>query len=104
MQPDKKSWKEIVAESRGTLIFCPDALQDKFKEWMEKRKILQSENERISKLAIESSVALENLVLDMRYYLENTGTKNVWQKDIGIETTASDQEGLNIFTVTEKRG
>lgn len=96
-------WKKIVEGSKGELAFCPDKLQDEFDSWCKKRKVLQAENERISKLAIESSVALENLVIKFRYYLEEVGAKDVWQKDIGIETTAIDSDNVKIFSIREKR-
>ena len=97
----KRDWKEIVEKSGGTLMFCPDNLIEDVKVWNEKRQELRKEFERIAKIEIDTTEALNKAVYAIRQYLDEAGQKDVWTKEVGFQSEAL-KEGLYIVSVENK--
>jgi len=97
----KRDWKKLVEESNGRSLFCPDKLIDQTKVWLEKRAELNREVDRISKIEIETKMLLENLVFEVRKYLEETGGEQVWTSEVGFDSEAL-KENIYIISVDKK--
>ncbi len=87
--PKQATWEEIVARSNGMAMFLPDALVEKAKVWQAKRNDFQGRINDMAKLEVETSVLLNELMLEFRQYCEKaTGGKHDWTTDIGFSTDA----------------
>lgn len=93
-----RDWKQIVKESNGRLVFCPDNLLEGAKKWSNKRSLLGQEVNKISKLEIETKIALDEVVYKIRKYFEEAGQDDAWTGEVGFETNAL-KEGLFVLSI-----
>lgn len=101
-KPEKRDWNKIVAESNGDRIFIPEALVPKVKDWYAKRAEFNKHLNEISKEEISNSVALNNIALEIRIYLEANGYKDIWGCDVGIDSPAA-EEGAYIVNISKTK-
>lgn len=94
----KRDWKEIVAKSDGTMVFCPEKFDEEIKAWLDKQEVFKKEVNRIAKLEIETNVALQNVILKIREHLQDIGRDDIWTCDVGFQGEAL-KEGLKIITI-----
>lgn len=97
-QVEKRDWKKIVKESNGTLIMAPEKFQDAIREWDKKRVELNKLANAAAKHELETRMILENTILDIRKFLDESGMEGVWLDDIGFETNAL-KEGEFVITI-----
>lgn len=95
-----RDWKQIVADSKGTMHFVPSALNEDAKNWQGKRVEFQKEVNRIAKTENEIGLAFNKLIFDIRTYLAENGVENVWTADIGFNTEAL-KDGVFILNITK---
>ncbi len=98
----KRDWKEIVAASQGSMVLCPEKFLEEIKVWLAKQAVFQKEVNRIAKLEIETNVALQNVILKVRDYLEETGRSDIWTCDVGFQGEAL-KEGVHIITIEKTK-
>lgn len=96
----KKDWNEVVKNSGGRSFFVPDALQAQVKEWQEARKKLRELTEVAAEQEVKTSVAMQNMFLELRKYAIETGIEGVWTADIGFDTQAL-EDGVFVVNVVD---
>lgn len=101
-----KTWKEIVTESNGQLMFVPDQFIDEVKAWAESRQKVEDFINEMSlkgaKMENEMTVKLQNLVFGVRQYLDKNGLEKIWLSDIGIEVSALKEKEF-ILTIKDPK-
>lgn len=99
---EKRDWKKLVAESKGNMVFVPGKLTDSFKTLDLKRQKFLEVLEGVSKTEIELQVETNNLMLEVRKLLAESGLK-IWKKDIGLNQSAMEDNEL-ILNISDPRG
>ena len=88
MAENKIDWNKIVSESNGKNIFLPDIFKKQTKEWLELREEYNKYVSVMAKKEITLNMALNNLLFDLRKYLEKNGREDIYLKDLGFDTNA----------------
>ena len=100
--PTKKTWEEIVKDSKGQLQFLPDVFTNQAEVLKELRDDLNLEIKRIAKKEINLNVKTQNLFFEIRENLEKNGLDDVWVKDINFESSAL-KEGKNVLVIMDNK-
>lgn len=98
----QRDWKTIVSKSDGAQVFVPEKLIPAVKKWAQMRDEFNSLINSIAKAEVEVGVQFQNLILDMRKYFADAGQKDIWIKDVGIETEAL-KEGVYVLNISDDK-
>ena len=93
-------WNQRVADSKGQQMFVPEKCLEQVKEWYAKRDELKKFVDIASRTEIETNMALNTAIYEIRKYLSANGRADVWSADIGFDVDAL-KEGKYIITITE---
>lgn len=93
-------WDQRVADSKGQQVFVPESCLEAVKNWFQKRDELKKFIDVAAKTEIETGIALNAAIYEIRRYLSANGRADVWSADIGFDTDAL-KEGKFIVTITE---
>lgn len=99
----KKDWKEIVAASGGKSFFVPEKYLPAVQKWQELRAELKKLTALAAEKEVHTSVAMNDMFLELRKYAVETGVEDVWTADIGFDTEAL-REGVYIINIVDVVG
>ena len=100
---EKRDWKKIVADSKGSMVFVPGKLVDSFREYNQKRKKFMEEVERISEMEIRLQVDVNNMMLEARTIIDKEMGIKIWKKDLGLNEQAL-EDGELVLNISNPMG
>ncbi len=98
---EKRDWKQIVADSKGTRALVPGKFAQACDKLAKDRVVLDELLAKAAKADIKLQVFMNNLMLEIRDQLEKDGV-DTWTKSIGFDTDAM-KEGVFIVNIQENR-
>lgn len=100
MSESTMDWNQRVSESNGTQVFVSEGCLPTTKMWFEKRNELNKFIDVAARTEIETNMALNEAIYEIRKYLSVNGRENIWTADIGFDVDAL-KEGKFIVTITD---
>jgi len=97
-----QKWAEIVERSNGRLVFFPETMQAKLKEWNEKFEAFNATLNAVAKEEIKGQVLVNNLFEDLREFLEANGRPDIYRKEMSLNEDAR-KDGFFITTIDDRR-
>ena len=100
---EKRDWKKVVADSKGSMVFVPGKLVDNFRAYNLKRKKFLEEVEKISEMEIRMQVEVNNMMLEARTIIDKEMGIKVWKKDLGLNEQAL-EDGELVLNISNPMG
>lgn len=88
MPEEKRDWKKIVNDSKGSRIFLPDQFKERAEEWSKKRMELLEYLRAAAEKELRTNMLSQNILFNFREYLDKNGFKDNWSKEIGWDVEA----------------
>jgi len=93
-----KDWAEKAANSNGTMVQVPSAMNAKTEDFQKKSDEYLAKAREFDKLSAEFDVYAKNFWHEMRKALEEAGTEEIWGKNIGFNEQAR-KDGVKIINI-----
>jgi len=100
MFEQKRDWKKIVNESKGTRFFLPDSFKERAEDFNKKRIELNKDLAIAAEKEITMNMISQNALYEVRKYLAKNGFDEIWMKEIGWDAEAL-KEGVFVINIME---
>ena len=93
-----QEWAEKAAKSNGLMVQVPESMNTRAEEFQKKSDEYLAKAREFDKLSAEFDVFAKNFWHEMRKALEESGTPDIWGKNIGFNEQAK-KDGLKIVNI-----
>jgi len=97
-----KDWAEKVAKSNGTMLNVPASMKEKTVDFQKKSDEYIHKAKQFDRLSAEFDLFAKNFWHDMRKVLEDSGTEEIWGKNIGFNQEAK-KDGITVINLVKNQ-
>lgn len=98
--PQKRDWNKLILESEGSMARLPESMIIKTEEFKKRSDEYLTKAKEFDKLSAGYDIFAKNFWHEVRNALEESGTEEVWGKNIGFNKEA-EKENINIINIVK---
>lgn len=99
---EKRDWPKLCAGSNGQMMLVPGKFTKSFQEIEKARKEFNEFLNTVAEKEIKLNFRTQEVFFALRAYLAENGHKDIWSKDLGLNTDALVDDAF-VVNINEQR-